>query len=416
MKKFLAFLSLKQVTEADFKAKSPEEMSQLYGEFIESVANENDATKNALQTLKTELDTLKGASTNEVTKSMYEGLKERIDVLAEKGIKGGVVATLIDEVKTHKELIKSIAKGKDAEVVLKADTLRASIGSNTQGYELSDIGQLAHRKLSVWDLFRKIPISESNNQGVIKYWDWDADTTVRAAAAISESGTFPESTATWTQYTLALQKIGDTLPVSDEFEEDEQQFVAELEMFLETNVDIKVDTDLVNANGTPPNIKGLVASIDAYTPVASGITDANIYDLVVKVSENITSSGGSKYTPDFVLMNISDINLMKLKKDLNNNYVIPPFVSRDGQQVGSIVVIESNAVTADTLVLGDSRYARIYFKPGISLSKGYSGTQFVEDMMTLKVRRRLAFLIRTADKGGFKKVTSIQTALTTLAS
>jgi hypothetical protein len=37
-------------------------------------------------------------------------------------------------------------------------------------------------------------------------------------------------------------------------------------------------------------------------------------------------------------------------------------------------------------------------------------------METLKVRTRLAFLIRGADEGGFRKVTSISAALALLAT
>jgi hypothetical protein len=413
MKKFLTFLTSKGISDADFKAKSPEEMSALYTEFIETVAVESNENKTALETLKSEIQKLPKEA---ITKEVFDDLKEKVNQLLEGGKKTREVKSLIDEVKEFKTKIKEIAKGKDAEVVLKADTLRSSISNNTQGFELGDIGQLAHRKLTLWDLFNKIPVSESNNQGVIKYWDWDADTTVRAAAAVAEGGTFAESTAKFVQQTLSLQKIGDTLPLSDEFDEDDEMFAKELELFLDTNVNIKIDTDLANGNGTAPNIKGIVASVDAYTPVASGITDANIYDLLVKVSESITTTGGAKYAPNFALMNISDINKMKLKKDDNNNYVIPPFVSRDGKDVGGIVVIESNAITANTLVLGDSRFAKIYYKPGVSLSKFAPGNQFLDDMMTLKVRKRLAFLIRNADKGGFAKVTSISSALTTLAT
>lgn len=416
MKKFLAFLKQKGISEADFQAKEPQDMSALYTEFIEGVAFENDATKNELQTLKTEFATLTDNAKSLTTKAMFEDLTERVNQLTENQISGKNAKTLVDEIKSYKEKIKDIAKGKDAEVILKASTLRSSIANNTEGYELGGIGQLAHRKLTLWDLFNKIPVSDSNNQGVVKYWDWDADTTVRNATAISEGGTFTESTAKFAQYTLALQKIGDTLPVSEEFEEDEPQFAGELEMFLDTNVNIKIDTDLVSADGNAPNIKGINASVNAYTPVASGITDASIYDLIVKVAESITTSGGAKYAPNFALMNIADINKMKLKKDSNNNYVMPPFVDRDGKNVSGVVIFESNAVTANTMIVGDSRYAKIYYKPGVLLSKGYSGTQFVDDMMTLKVRKRLGFLIRTADKGGFAKVTSISAALVTLAS
>ncbi len=81
-----------------------------------------------------------------------------------------------------------------------------------------------------------------------------------------------------------------------------------------------------------------------------------------------------------------------------------------------MVVLEENAVTANTMIIGDSRYARIYEKSGITMSRGVVGNQFAEDMETLKVRTRLAFLIRDADLGGFLKVTSISAALVTLAS
>jgi hypothetical protein len=75
-------------------------------------------------------------------------------------------------------------------------------------------------------------------------------------------------------------------------------FAAELENFLRVNVAIKVDTDLVSGNGTTPNIKGINAQIPAYVAAASGITDASIYDLIVKLREAITASYGSKYNPN----------------------------------------------------------------------------------------------------------------------
>lgn len=422
MKTFKEFLQSKGILEDDFSKKNADEMAKLYSQYTEECLKaiktdvDGKASKDDVPNLE---EAVKGLVKEDAFKKLETTIKEQgiaLTKLKEKGA-GETKTTLAEEIKKNKVELVKIAKGDSSkEIVLKADTLRASIASNSQAYELADIGQLAHRKLTLYDIFPKFPVSESNNNGVIRYWDWDSATIVRAAAAKAEATAFPESTAKWVQGTIALQKIGDTLPVSEEFEEDEAMFAAELNQFLDTNVAIKVDTDLANANGTAPNIKGIVASVDAYTAAASGITDANIYDLLVKVSESITTTGGSKYAPDFALMNIADINKMKLKKDGNNNYIIPPFVSRDGRRVDTIVVLEANVITANTMIMGDRRFARIYEKGGVVLSKGYSGTQFVEDMMTLKARKRLAFLIRGADKGGFAKVTSISAALTTLAT
>jgi hypothetical protein len=318
-----------------------------------------------------------------------------------------------------KELVsktREVLSGAIKEYVAKALTLRSSIANNSQAVDLTDVGQLATRRLAMYDLFPKFPVGDGNHNGTIRYYDWDEATTVRAAAMRAEGAAFPESTATWKRGTITLQKVGDTLPVTEEFLTDEVMFAAELDFFLQTNVALVVDNQIANGDGLSNNLTGLVTSAPAFTAVASGITDASIYDLIVKVSESITTTGGAKYVPNFAVMNIADINKMKLKKDANYNYVLPPFVTRDGQEVAGIVVIEANCIAANTMVVGDSRFGRIYEMTGVEISRGHVGTQFTEDEITIKARKRLAFLIREADKSGFRKVTSISAALTTLAS
>ena len=130
----------------------------------------------------------------------------------------------------------------------------------------------------------------------------------------------------------------------------------------------------------------------------------------------MTSGKRSKYMPNFALMNISDINKMKLKKDGNENYIMPPFVTDGGQTVDGLTIIQSAAVTADTMLIGDGRYGSIYEVEGYNVTTGHSGTQFVEDLVTLKAKKREGLLIRVADRGAFKKETGIAAALVTLAT
>jgi hypothetical protein len=363
-----------------------------------------------VSTLKAEIEALKGKET--IEKSVFENLQEQVNQLKEMGTQSITVKTLVEEIKENKEALKNIAKGGNAEVVLKADTLRASIATNPHVELVDGIGQLQRKKRSLYDLFRKIPVGAGNHNGTIAYVDWDEATVVKAAASVAEGVAFAESTAKFKGYTLALQKIGDSLPVSEEFFNDEVMAAAELDMFLEANVLDKVASQIVVGDNTGTNLKGLVSSAPAYTAAASGITDANIYDLIAKVSEDITSAGGAKYAPDFVAMNIADINKLKLKKDSTYNYVF----NFNDPRIGALNIVEDNNVVANTLYLGDSRFARIYEMGGVVVSKGFNGTDFAEDMMTLKARKRLAFLVREADKTGFRKVASISAALTTLAT
>lgn len=376
---------------------------------------EGDEQYKAIKSIQEQIAKLKPEE-SEVVKTLVKNLDElgvQVKGLLEKPA-GKPSTKTADVLKANMEKLRLIAKGGNdvIDLQIKAVSNRASIDSNEQAFDLPDIGQLATRKITMYDLFPKLNIGTSNNNGVIRYYDWDEDTTVRAAAMIAEGGNFPESTAKFKKYSLELQKVGDTLPVTAEFFEDEAMFAAELEMFLKINMALKKDAQIANGDGTGNNLKGLFASVSSYTlPVAGTVQNATIYDLIVKVSEAITTTGGAKYMPNFAVMNIADINKMKLAKDELGNYIMPPFVSRDGSQVGTIVVFEANIVAANSMVIGDSRFARIYEKNGLMVERGYGDGQFIADEMTLKVRERLAFLIRTADKSGFLKVLDIDAAV-----
>jgi len=378
-------------------------------------------SKEEIAQLKEDLSTTMNERFDSLQKALQaQGLA--LSKMVEQGGNKGAAKTLAEQIKENLADLKAIAKDASSKEItltgFKAVVERASITNNQQAFDLMDIGQLAHRKLTAYEIFPKLTVTASNNNGVIRYYDWDEDTVVRAAAMVAEKGTFPASTAKWKKGSISIQKVGDTLPVTEEFFEDEAMFAAELQMFLMTNVDIVVDDQIINGDNTGNNLKGLLVSVDAFdaTTYAGTVDNPTIYDLIVKVSESITVGGGSKYTPDVAIMNIADINKMKLSKDANHNYILPPFVTRDGTNVSGMTVIECNAIAADTMVVCDRKFGRIYEYVGLQVAKGYSGTQFVEDEMTLKVRKRLAFLIREADKGGFKKVTSIAADLLELAT
>jgi HK97 family phage major capsid protein len=421
MKTLKTFLADKGISQEKFDAMTAEEKSVLFAELNEVNAKAFAELEKTVGTTKAQLD----SAMAEILQNKTEELKAIKTVISEQGLaikklnesgKPEQKATLSAALKSNMDAIKQIAKGlgTDKEIVIKADTLRSSITSNTQAQDVPGIGQLATRKLTMYDMFPKIQVSENNN-GTIRYWDWDENTIARAAATLAEGDAFPESTAKFKQYTLTLKKIGDTLPVSAEFFEDEAMFASELDLFLKTNVALEVDDQICNGDNTGNNLKGLFESIPAFNAaLVDDVAYATFYDLLVKCKEQISSTGGAKYMPNAIWMSIGSINKMRLTKDANHNYILPPFVDRNGQVVDSMTVFESNVVGAGQFALGDSRFAKIYEKVGIELSRGTVGNQFTEDMETLKVRTRLAFLIRYVDRTGFVKVTDIDAAIASI--
>jgi len=338
-----------------------------------------------LKALKTANEEQKGDSFEGVIKGNFEKI---------------VDATIKDEVKHEFTIAKNV--------------LTTAVTSTITARD-NALSPLAFRNLKMRDLWRAVTLGK-DNAGTVSYIDWDVATTTRAASMLAEGDTFPISDAAWEEFSIKLKKIGDTIPVSEEFTVDQARFNGELQAFLSDNVSIVEDTQLLTGDGTGNNLIGLLTTAPVMGVVSRGIVDASVYDLIPIMRELIVKGKGSKYRPNFVMMNLTEINKYKLKKDANNNYIMPPFVSADGNVIDGIPVIENNGMADDTLVMGDSRYGRIYDgAEGYTIQIGYKDAQFVQDLKTLKARKRLALLIKNSEAEAYLQVTSISTALTNLA-
>lgn len=374
-------------------------------------AFEQKLTANTKAQFETELKAVKDVFELEIKK--VQDHADKLDLKLQSKNMETKTISLAQELKEKKEGIKSLMAGNGTQdLEVKALTNLASVSNNALGFFIPEITQLGTKERSLYNVLPKVSVSDSNNGGVVRYRDWDEATTIRAAAMVAEGATFPESTAKFQWYTENLRKVGDTLPVTEEFFEDEAQAAAELEMFLNINVNLVIDSQIINGDGTGQNLKGLLNVCPAYVPVASGIAAPNLKDLAIKVKNDITRSRGSKYAPDMVLVNSATMEGLILKKDANNNYI---FDENTGTIGGLFVVVDEN--TPDNqMIVGDRRYARIYEKTGIVLTKGMPNAQFLEDELTIKARKRMLLLVKNGDRTGFRKVTSISAALTTLAT
>lgn len=320
----------------------------------------------------------------------------------------------------NKEKLQAIAKnGREAafKIILPASVARktlverSAVSSSTQAMRLPEIGQLDYVNAVIKSLFRTVQISPDSN-GVIRYVD--ESTATRNADVKAEAAEAPESVQAWTERTLNLYKIMDSIPVTMEAFRDVNFIEGEINRLLNINMTLKEDDQLYDGSGVAPNLKGLYTSATAMA-FGSGsfyqsVDNANVYDLIAAVRAAIMN-GNKKYSPNVVLMNPVDIFKYKVLKGSDGHYLLPPFVGPNGETIMSMRVVESAQVTANTLAVADTKYGVIYEDGGIELEMGYVDDQFTKDTMTIKARKRTALLIRTVDEGGFAKVTDIATAI-----
>jgi len=386
------------------------------------------ASKEDVQTLITKYET--EAKENGILKEMQSAIDEIKDIAEKQGLAMQKIVERKDQKKSldeiigeHADSLKVLAKGNKNFTleleVSKTNVLRTSVTDHTLAYRLPEVGQQAYRGLLMRSLFRSQPVGP-NSGGVIRYVD--QSTVTRNAAEKAEAAAYPESAIAWTEYSLPIEKVTDSIPVSYEMFNDVAFVSGELDRLMNINLPLRVDSQLYSGDGVTPNIKGIYTSAATYTAGAAGITGANIYDLIIKMQEDIASGKESKYMPNVALVNYTDWNEILTTKATDGHYLKPEWAeinSANGVNnimVNGIQVLPSSLVTANTMLVGDFNWATIYTLDSIMVEMGWVNDQFTKDLFTIKAKERLALLHRTVDANAFKKCTDIDAALVTLAS
>lgn len=293
--------------------------------------------------------------------------------------------------------------------VRKTEVTRASVTSSTQALRLGDIGQLPYLGTELAPLFRHVTVGPNSN-GVIRYIDQASVT--RNAAATSESGVKPESAIAWQEYTLNLEKIADSIPVTKEAFADLSFVKGEIDRLLKINLSLIIDDELYDGSGSTPHLKGVYTSASTFNYAAyTGFTayQANLFDLIMVMAVQVSSGKQSKYKINTVLISPTDSLRLNMVKDANGVPIMPLYLQAMSQMGINIVV--SNQVTANTMLVGDFRYGTIYDLEGVTVEMGYINDQFVQNTFTILAEQRLGLLVRTVDADAFLKVTNVTAAL-----
>lgn len=239
-----------------------------------------------------------------------------------------------------------------------------------------------------------------------------------APASTAELATMPEKDFTFQEFKKPVQKITVTNKHSVELLSDGPGLVAAIKGFLAEDVNIVTDTQLLSGNGTAPQLQGVLGvSTNLNTLIGTQIlVGATHFDVLRIGLTKIATVGKGKFRATHIILNPIDIEAMDLTKDSTGQYVLPPFYTRDGMRVGGASVIENTAITAGDFLMGDFRKLHVRRKGGVEIEITNSdGTDFVKDIITVKLRRRLASYVRANDNGAFLTGT-FATIKTNLAS
>jgi HK97 family phage major capsid protein len=214
------------------------------------------------------------------------------------------------------------------------------------------------------------------------------------AAPQTEGALKAESNYAFELVNLPIRTIAHWTKASVQILDDSPQLASVIDNELRYGLSIAEDTQLLNGDGTSPNLDGLITNAAAYAAEFAPASETAID----KIGLAILQVSLAEYMPNGVVMHPSDWMRMRLLKDGDGKYLLGDPQSSIAPNLFGLPVVQTTAIAADKFLVGDfTRAATLYDRqaPTVQLSTE-DGDNFVRNMVTLRCESRLGLAIKNS--------------------
>ena len=355
------------------------------------------ATKESLADLD---KTLKGVAdevkNSEEFKRLARGLEEatlRLAALSEKGgepteQKGSLVTfverdSLSENFKNKKQGMEQFAV--KAAALMTTANVKPVTGGAFSALFGNYIDPLIHHAPKadnfILDLITVRPAAGTEN-----IWYTDRINEEGDAEFIGEGDLKPLIDAEWQQQKADVKEVAERWKMSNRLIKHAPSVVSDFRIHADELIENKIDDGILVGDGQGNNLEGIATLAGAFvcpTELANYYERANIYDAIMAVSTAV-KLGNFKGQITCVLNTVWEAK-MKGIKNADGDYIIPAFVSPNGQAVGSVRVVFSNRMAADKILCGDLRKFTAVIAEDVMYYEGWENDDFSKNLSSRKL-------------------------------
>ena len=399
--------NFKEVPADDTEAQEVEVADDAVADIEKMISKATDSVKAKSQS---ELDAATIKATEAVTK-MFDGITKGAEKHTNIAQDGAVKSSFdVDEVlkglndlhgKQRNSFSFSVKNLADLSFLAKSTSEGESLtGDVIEPQRQPGLERAPVRRTFIEDISNVTPNMTSDSLSYV-----EAVTESGAPLTTAELVALPEKDFTFQEFKAPLVKIGVTNKHSVELLKDAPQLVNAIKGWLQEDVNIETDEQLLNGAGTTGKLTGIftaASELDATAVGTKRVANANLFDVIRLAMTKIAVGGKGKFQATSILLNPEDADELDLTKDADGRYILPPFISADGTKIKGATIIENTGVTAGDFLVGDFRKNNIGTKGGVDITMTNSdGTDFGKDILTVKLTRRVAAYVRSNDNGAF---------------
>lgn len=263
---------------------------------------------------------------------------------------------------------KSIRDGrilKDVEATLDIDVktlMQTGTGWAPQTVRSGRVVMSAQRPPQVMDLIPSGTISQTANKYMRE------TTYTNAAAETAEAGAFPEAALALQEVSDVVQKVAVFLPVTDEQLEDIDGIRSYIDNRLELMLRQRVDSQIMNGNGTSPNLKGYlnIAGIQTVANATAGSGAAAIKGWLKLITQLRDIPGFCN--PSDLIMNPVDWSTLVTAVDANGRYLLGDPGSKASMELWSLPITMTSVLAQGTGFAADfPAYTELLWYKGVEI-------------------------------------------------
>lgn len=212
------------------------------------------------------------------------------------------------------------------------------------------------------------------------------------AAGVAEAGAIPESKFTPTLAKANVVNVAHYTKITKQLADDAPALAAYINTKMLYGLQNKVESQIVNGNGTAPQLKGLLAT-GSYTDASAQLTGAkNLFDLLLLL-QGVAETAA--YEPEALVLNPMTWAQLAMEKDSQGRYLLGGPGLAANKSVWGIPVVTSSAVPAGKFIFGNfTQTVTIYDRQQVAVEMtGTNEDDFTHYLYTIRASRRLALAV-----------------------
>lgn len=332
-----------------------------------------------------------GTAANEVKAEVkalaeeFKSINAAVNEIAQKtaeGYKGEKRVITAGEEFVKSEEYKQLLAGNRDKVRLEVKNTVTSSATTVFPFQKPGVIAGDFAPLTIRQVLRSIPVT-SNAVNSLREASW-----TNSAAEVAQGGAKPESDLTFEAYDVNVQTVAHFIKVSKQLMEDAPAIMSYIDTRLRDGLAQRIDAQLLNGNGTSPNLSGLTDSgnFTAYTATSDDL----LVDAINRAKYSLWALG---YMPDVAIVNPADWGAMERTREGAGTGMYlygTPGTMGNANPFGIRIVLSNNMTQGYFLVGALDRAAVLYNRSGAVIEMGYVNADFTNNLVTIRCEERLA--------------------------